>query len=85
MLFPRKVLCLCLNPGYDSTFEVLKVSTVPVMSSGKFPFMGLGPVFLWDLGQFSDYGTWARFSWDLGMQPGSNLLVPGVKYVVRCH
>ena len=69
MLFQRKVLCLCLNPGYDSTSKVLKLSTVPAKSSGKFPFMGLGPVFLWDLGQFSDYGTWAGFLWDLGMQP----------------
>ena len=73
MLFQRKVLGSCLNPGYDSTSKVLKGSTVPATSSGNFfLFMGLVPVFLWDLGQFSDYGTWARFLWDLGMQPCFN-------------
>ena len=80
MLFQRKVLCLCLNPGYDSTsilgmIVLLKYWKYLPKSSGKFPFMGLGPVFLWDLGQFSDYGTWARFLWDLGMQPTKTRLV----------
>ena len=60
MLFQRKVLCLCLNPGYDSTSKVLKVSTgasqvqwqISIYGTWACFSMGLGPVFgLWDLGR----------------------------------